>query len=93
MSLKSTKLMTNVRGNLKPFKNNAEHLSIDDTDKKILKFLIWDARLSYREIARQAKLSTTTVIERLKKMKANGVFSYDEFYVKQGLKLARDLFL
>lgn len=48
-------------------------MSIDEGDKKILRLLNWDGRLSYREIARQAKLSTTTVIERLKKMKINGI--------------------
>ena len=75
MSSKSAKLRTNVQPSLRPVKSNAEQLSIDEMDKKILKFLVWDARLSYREIARQAKLSTTTVIERLKKLKANGVIN------------------
>lgn len=75
MSSKSAKLRTNAQPSLRPVKSNAEQLSIDELDKEILKFLIWDARLSYREIARQAKISTTTVIERLKKLKANGVIS------------------
>lgn len=75
MSSKSTKLMTNIHASLNPLKRDTEHMSIDEIDRKILKFLIWDARLSYREIARQSKLSTTTVIERLKKMKANGVIN------------------
>ncbi|MBI2005385.1 MAG: Lrp/AsnC family transcriptional regulator [Candidatus Aenigmarchaeota archaeon] len=75
MSSKYIKLPTNIHTHLKPLKSNAEQTSIDEIDKKILKFLIWDARLSYREIARQAKLSTTTVIERLKKMKLNGVIN------------------
>lgn len=73
MASKYVKSMTNVNRYLKPVKNNAEQLSIDEVDKRILKFLIWDARLSYRAIARQAKLSTTTVIERLKKLKTSGV--------------------
>ena len=75
MMSKSAKLKTNVQSNLKALKNNTEQLSIDELDRKILKFLIWDARLSYREIARQAKLSTTTVIERLKKLKSNGIIN------------------
>ncbi len=73
MSSKSTKLKTNVQGALKPVKNGTAQLSIDEIDRKILRFLMWDARLSYREIARQSKLSTTTVIERLKKLKSAGV--------------------
>lgn len=32
-----------------------------------------------------------SVVAVAKKMKADGIFSFDEFYVKQGLKLARDL--
>lgn len=75
MSYKSVKLRANAQPSLRPVKSNAEQLSIDELDKKILKFLIWDARLSYREISRQAKVSTTTVIERLKKLKANGVIN------------------
>ncbi len=75
MSSKYPKLRTNVQPSLRTLKNNAKQLSTDELDRKILKFLIWDARLSYREIARQAKLSTTTVIERLKKLKANGVIT------------------
>ncbi|MEK6909721.1 MAG: Lrp/AsnC family transcriptional regulator [Candidatus Aenigmatarchaeota archaeon] len=75
MSSKYPKLRTNVQPSLRTLKNNAKQLSIDELDRKILRFLVWDARLSYREIARQAKLSTTTVIERLKKLKANGVIT------------------
>lgn len=75
MSSKSVKLKTNESTGLKGNKNVGGYLSIDETDKKILKLLVWDARLSYREVARNARLSTTTVIERLKRMKANGVIS------------------
>lgn len=73
MSPRHLKMSTNVQSGLKPFKSHDEHLSIDEIDRKILKFLMWDARLSYREIARQTKLSTTTVIERLKKLKTSNV--------------------
>ena len=75
MLSKSAKLGTNAQPSLRALKSNAEQLSIDELDKKILKFLVWDARLSYREIARQAKLSTTTVIGRVKKLKTNGVIN------------------
>ncbi|MBI1978568.1 MAG: Lrp/AsnC family transcriptional regulator [Candidatus Aenigmarchaeota archaeon] len=73
MSTKQTKKRTNEQDDLKGIKTPLGRSSIDDTDRKILTRLIWDARLSYREIARNAKLSTTTVIERLKKMKADGI--------------------
>lgn len=75
MSSKSTKFQTNIKHDLKALKSNDKHSSIDEIDRKILKLLVWDARLSYREIARQAKLSTTTVIERLKKLKMAGVIN------------------
>lgn len=75
MSYKNVKIMTNEHIHLKALKNANKHLSIDDIDRKILKLLIWDARLSYREIARQAKLSPTTVIERLRKLKTNGIIT------------------
>lgn len=75
MSPKSVKRVTIVQPRLKALKSDFRQLSIDEFDRKILKSLIWDARLSYREIARQTKLSTTTVIERLKKMKINGVIN------------------
>ncbi len=75
MSSKLAKLMTNRKTPLKGNKNTTERMSIDETDKRILKLLVWDARLSYREIARNTKLSTTTVIERLKKMRAAGVIN------------------
>ncbi|MBI2547480.1 MAG: Lrp/AsnC family transcriptional regulator [Candidatus Aenigmarchaeota archaeon] len=73
MSIKSSEFKTKVNTPLKTFKTNNVHSSIDEIDKKILRFLIWDARLSYREIARQSKLSTTTVIEHLKKLKSSGI--------------------
>ena len=52
-----------------------EQMYIDEIDRKILKILNWNARLSYREIARQTKLSTGTVISRLEKLQKNGVIT------------------
>ncbi len=46
----------------------------DDTDKKILRTLLSDARLSYREIARRNKLAVSTVIDRVAKLRHRGVF-------------------
>ena len=74
MSNKSVKNKTKI--NLNPqLKNQTKHLSIDEIDKKILKLLNWDARLSYRDIARQMKVSTGTVINRLDKLKQTGVIN------------------
>lgn len=75
MSSKYSRKKTIVQPPLKGLKNENEHLSIDETDRKILKLLTWDSRLSYREIARQLKLSTGTIIERLKKLKTSGVIT------------------
>ena len=46
---------------------------LDDTDKKILKTLLLDSRLSYREIARRNKLAVSTVIDRFSKLRHNGI--------------------
>ncbi|MBU5536966.1 MAG: Lrp/AsnC family transcriptional regulator [Candidatus Aenigmatarchaeota archaeon] len=55
--------------------SKVEQTSIDEIDMKILRILNWDARLSYREIARQTKLSTGTVIARLNKLRKEGVIN------------------
>ena len=43
-------------------------MSLDETDVKILKILISDARLSSRQIAKQCAVSIGTVLTRIKKM-------------------------
>lgn len=75
MFAKKLKNKTIEHISLKKLKSEDEQLFIDDIDRKILKLLLWDARLSYRAIARQAKLSPTTVIERLEKLKRSGVIN------------------
>lgn len=75
MSTKSIKYKTNEKNGLKEIKSGGGHTYIDEIDKRILKLLVWDARLSFREVARNTKLSTTTVIDRLKKMRTSGVIS------------------
>ena len=72
---KSNEIKTNEQIPLKEVKKDEKRLSIDEIDRKILKLLLQDARFSYREIARQTKLSTTTVIERLRKLRTNGVIT------------------
>ncbi|MDF2954968.1 MAG: DNA-binding transcriptional regulator [Candidatus Alkanophagales archaeon MCA70_species_2] len=46
---------------------------LDDLDKKILSLLLGDARISYRELARNLKVSVNTVIRRINDMKERGV--------------------
>jgi DNA-binding Lrp family transcriptional regulator len=48
-------------------------MGLDETDVKILKVLIADARLSSRQIARQCGVSIGTVLSRVKKMESEGV--------------------
>lgn len=43
-------------------------MRIDDTDKKILWYLVNDARLSARQIALKMDMSTVTVLSRMKKL-------------------------
>ncbi len=45
---------------------------LDDTDRKILELLSGDARLSYREIARQLGISHANVASRIELMEKNG---------------------
>lgn len=58
-----------------PHTKPSEQMAIDDIDRKILRLLVQNARLSFREIARQLKLSTGAVIERLKKLETVGIVS------------------
>lgn len=46
---------------------------LDNIDKKILKLLTKDARLSYREIARKLEISHANVASRIESMEKNGV--------------------
>jgi DNA-binding Lrp family transcriptional regulator len=69
------KIKTNEHMPLKGLNKDDRRLSIDEIDRRIPKLLLQDARFSYREIARQTKLSTTTVIERLKKLRINGIIT------------------
>lgn len=48
-------------------------MELDETDVKILKMLLSDARLSSRKIARKTSVSTGTVLSRMKKMEQEGI--------------------
>lgn len=48
-------------------------MALNETDKKILKNLLEDARFSSRQIAKKIGVSVGTVLSRIKKMEANGL--------------------
>jgi len=48
-------------------------MNLDETDVKILKTLISDARLSSRQVAKKSGVSIGTVLTRMKKMEKEGV--------------------
>jgi len=48
-------------------------MNLDETNVKILKTLISDARLSSRQISKKSGVSIGTVLTRMKKMEAQGV--------------------
>jgi len=48
-------------------------MAVDETDVKILKTLISDARLSSRQISKKSSVSIGTVLTRMKKMERGGV--------------------
>lgn len=47
--------------------------SLDRTDRKILKALVEDGRISWRDLAEQVGLSTTPVLRRVKALEEQGV--------------------
>ena len=57
-------------------------MSLDETDVKILKILISDARLSSRQIAKQCDVSIGTVLTRIKKMEKEKNLSKKIMYLK-----------
>lgn len=66
----------------------SDELLIYVVDKEILK---QSAKLFKPAGSKKNTLVDCSVVAVAKKVKADGVFAYDEFYVKQGLKLAGDL--
>ncbi|MBI2084185.1 MAG: Lrp/AsnC family transcriptional regulator [Candidatus Aenigmarchaeota archaeon] len=75
MSPKINERATNVKEPLKAKSSDSGQMSTDEIDRKILKLLVQNARLSFRELGRQLKLSTGAVIERLRKLEVKEVIS------------------
>jgi len=68
-----------------------KHENIDSTDIRILRLLQEDARISLREIARRLRLSPSTIHERMRKLRKEGIlkgFAPLIDYSKLGYKIA-----
>ena len=57
---------------------------IDETDRKILSFLVKNARMPFLEIARECGISGAAVHQRVKKLEDNGVITGSQMLVKPG---------
>lgn len=55
---------------------------LDETDRKILYFLVNNARMPFLEIARECGISGAAVHQRVKKLEANGVIEGSQMLVK-----------
>lgn len=55
---------------------------IDETDRRILTYLIHDARKPYLEIARECGISGAAIHQRIRKLENNGVIEGSKFKVK-----------
>lgn len=55
---------------------------IDDIDRKILAFLVKDARMAYLEIARECGVSGAAIHQRVRKLEENGVITGSRLLVK-----------
>ena len=62
-------------------KNSNTLVKIDGIDKKILRFLMEDARKPILEIARQIGISGAAIHQRLRKLEASGLISGSKFVV------------
>ncbi len=60
----------------------AKTLKIDETDRRILTYLIHDARKPYLEIARECGISGAAIHQRIRKLESNGVIEGSKFKVK-----------
>ena len=72
MNKKIAKKLTNISKGRK-METCSEQTFIDELDKEILKLLLMDSRLSYRQIAGKIGASVATVITRIKRLEENGV--------------------
>ncbi len=57
---------------------------LDETDRKILSFLVNNARMPYQEIARECGISGAAVHQRIKKLEDNEVITGSQMLVKPG---------
>lgn len=55
---------------------------LDQTDKKILSFLVKNARMPFLEIARECGVSGAAIHQRIKKLETNGVITGSRLLVK-----------
>ncbi len=62
-------------------KSGNEKLKIDGIDKKILRFLMQDARKPVLEIARSIGISGAAIHQRLRKLEASGLLSGSKFII------------
>ena len=62
-------------------KNSNNLIKIDGIDKKILRFLMEDARKPILEIARNIGISGAAIHQRLRKLEASGLISGSKFVI------------
>ena len=55
---------------------------IDEIDRKILSFLVGNARMPYLEIARECNISGAAIHQRVKKMESSGIISGSRRVIK-----------
>ena len=59
---------------------------IDNTDAKILKALLRDARTNFVDIAKECNLSIAAIAQRYRKMKQNGIITGTSLIIKSNSK-------
>lgn len=59
-----------------------QNYHLNDIDRKILGFLVKDARMPFLEIARQCGVSGAAIHQRVKKLETNGVITGSRLLVK-----------
>ncbi|MFT4832026.1 MAG: Lrp/AsnC family transcriptional regulator for asnA, asnC and gidA [Psychroserpens sp.] len=62
-------------------KSTEENIKIDGIDKKILRFLMADARKPILEIARHIGISGAAIHQRLRKLEASGLIAGSKFII------------
>ena len=55
---------------------------LDEIDRKILSFLVGNARMPYLEIARECNISGAAIHQRVKKMESSGIISGSRMVIK-----------